>query len=178
MTRHVVSYLLSSLDGIVTDPENFVHDSFDADVARTLAELIDSQDAVVLGRHTYEQWSSFWPDSDNEPFASFINGVAKYVATRTLTTAEWSHTSVTRDIAATIAALKAQPGRNIGVHGSVQLVRSMLQQGLIDQLKLAVFPATAATGLRVLDGDRDRYELVDLARTGSGVVIATYRPLR
>lgn len=127
---------------------------FDAELAAHLKGLIASQDAVLLGRVTYQEWASYWPTSANEPFASFINHTPKCVASTTMTPAAWRNTTlVNGNLAGLIARLKAQPGQSIGIHGSPNLVRSLLRDGLIDELRLAIPPVIAGTGQRLFDSN-------------------------
>src|SRR5271170_3608542 len=86
--RKVVLYELLSLDGVAEDPDQFIMD-WDEAMAANLAAVIATQDAVILGRRSYDEWSEFWPDSDIEPFATFINGVDKYVASSTPLARPW-----------------------------------------------------------------------------------------
>jgi dihydrofolate reductase len=148
-------------------------------MAEHLASLIASQDAVVLGRGTYAMWASYWPTSDNEPFSSFINGTRKYVFSSTLPEATWRNSTILRGgLADEITALKREPGRDIGVHGSARLVRSMLRAGLVDELRLAVPPVVAGTGERLFeqDGELLRLRLLDARRTSTGVMLLFYGP--
>lgn len=175
--RKVISYVVYSLDGVAQNPQDFVFDRFDSEMMGHLQALIDRQDAVLLGRVTYEEWSRYWPTSNHEPFASFINNTPKYVASSTLTEATWKHSALTRDIAATIATLKESAGRDIGVHGSIELVRSLLRANLLDELKLAMFPAIAGKGKRLFEGfDEARpLRLAGVERTAKGVLMLTYQ---
>src|SRR6201996_3709461 len=91
--RKIVVYELLSLDGVAERPDEFFADWDDA-MEANLGEVIAAQDAVVLGRRSYDEWSGFWPGSDIEPFATFINGVAKYVATSTPLDRKWTNTTV------------------------------------------------------------------------------------
>jgi dihydrofolate reductase len=177
--RKLVSYLLCSLDGVVQDNQLFALDYFDDEMYGHLKALIDRQDAVLLGRRTYELWVDHWPTSTHEPFASFINSTPKYVASTTLQEVGWSNASLLGgDVAEEVSRLKAEPGGDIGVHGSPELVRYLLQQDLVDELRLAVFPVAVGKGGRLLDGlDQMRHlELVDVDRTGQGVLVLTYQP--
>ncbi|MEP6843496.1 MAG: deaminase, partial [Pseudolysinimonas sp.] len=90
MTRRVVVYELLSLDGVAEDPDEFIDwdDELDAHLGKTIA----TQDAVILGRGSYEEWSRYWPGQDFQPFSDFINSVAKYVATSTPLGREWTNT--------------------------------------------------------------------------------------
>jgi dihydrofolate reductase len=108
--RRAVPYLFFSLDGVTLAPDRWVSD-FDAELAAHLKGLIASQDAVLLGRVTYQEGASYWPASANEPFASFINHTPKYVASTTVTQAAWQNTTLVKgSLAGLIARLKAQPG--------------------------------------------------------------------
>ena len=88
--RKVVVYSLVSVDGVAQDPEEFVLD-FDAEMEANLAEVIGAQDTVLLGRRMYDQWSEYWPRSDDQPFADFINTVQKFVATSTALARAWTN---------------------------------------------------------------------------------------
>jgi dihydrofolate reductase len=177
--RTVVAYELLSLDGVAESPDAFVHE-WDAVVDAHLASVIADQDAVILGRASYEEWARFWPTSDIEPFATFINGVQKYVATSTPLSAGWANaTRIDGDLAAFVEDLRNQPGGEIGVHASITLTRSMLTAGLIDTLKLLIAPTVAGTGRRLLDDvPTTRLELVDAESSPGGHLLATYRVLR
>ena len=179
MSRKVVSYLIYAVDGVVSDPDRFVFDRFDYEMLAHLKSTIDAQDAVLLGRRMYEEWAAYLPSSRDEPFASFINEVPKYVATRTLRETTWRNSMIVRgSVAQEVARLKALPGRDIGVHGSITLVQSMLGENLIDELRLAVFPTAAGHGRRLFEEvpHPRRLDLVDAQRTTKGVMVLTYRP--
>ena len=114
--RKVVAYELLSLDGVAEDPNGFITDWDDA-MDANLAAVIAAQDAVVLGRRSYDEWADYWPDSEIQPFATFINGVAKYVATSTPLERDWANTTVVDGgLIEFVRDLKSQPGGDIGVH--------------------------------------------------------------
>ena len=123
-------------------------DEFD-DVVDVLGETIADEDAILLGRAMFEEWSQFWPESDMEPFALFINGHPKYVVSHTLDSVDsWDNSILLGEpLAGRLADLKAQPGGTIGVHGSISLVNSLLADGLLDELRLLVFPVWPAVGV-------------------------------
>jgi dihydrofolate reductase len=149
--RKVVVYELLSLDGIAEQPDEFITD-FDETMRENLDRVISSQDAVLLGRRTYDDWAGFWPNSDIQPFASFINGVQKFVVTSTLLEPQWASTSVVgTDLAQFVADLKRQPGGDIGVHGSIALAQSLLKASLVDELRLVIAPAVHTQGRRLFD---------------------------
>jgi dihydrofolate reductase len=185
--RKVVQYTLTSLDGAVDDPRRyFPGSSLTEDAAPTFdqvmidleSEMIGRQDAVLLGRHMFDEWSGYWPTSDEQPFADFINGVRKYVVTSTPLTKAWSRAEATAGpIAEVVRDLKARPGGDIGVHGSIALAQSLLAAGLVDELVLAVGPVLDPVGRRLFDGVAGlrRLELVRATPTPSGSVWMTYR---
>lgn len=179
--RKVVGYLLTSLDGVVEAGEWI--EQFDEDMRAFMVEVINAQDAVLLGRVTYQEWAAYWPTAtDEHAFARFINPVPKYVASTTFSTvADWQPATVIKgDISQTIAQLQQQPGKNIGVHGSLTLVRSLLERDLLDELILVVFPILLGGGRRLLhEGDRlKRLHLVSSTSTRTGGLLLTYQLAR
>ncbi|MGD0197063.1 MAG: dihydrofolate reductase family protein [Solirubrobacteraceae bacterium] len=149
--RKVVAYELLSLDGIAEEPLEFITD-FDETMSENLGRVIASQDVVLLGRRTYDDWAEFWPSSDIEPFATFINGVQKFVASSTPLEQPWASSSVVdSDLAQFVADLKRQPGGDIGVHGSITLAQSLLEASLVDEIRLVIAPAVHMQGRRLFD---------------------------
>ena len=150
--RKVVVYELLSLDGIAEQPDEFVEvTDFDEAMEENGGRVITS-DAVLLGRRTYDEWAGFWPNSDIEPFASFINGVQKFVATSKPLEQRWASSSVLGNgLAQFVADLKRQPGGDIGVHGSISLAQSLLNESLVDELRLVIAPAVHTQGRRLFD---------------------------
>ena len=132
---------------------------------------------MILGRRTYDEWAPYWPTSDMEPFASFINGAAKYVATSTPLDVPWAGTTVVDgDLVEFVRALKSQPGGDIGVHGSVSVAQALLAGGVVDEVKLTIAPAVAGKGRRLLDGlPATRLETIQSATSPTGQLIADYR---
>ncbi len=182
--RQVISHTILTLDGVAV---------FDA-VADTIVELrnteevlddffgrVAEEDAMLLGRVTYEEWADYWPTSASEPFASHINSVPKYVISRSLDAAPWGRheqaTVVKGDLADAVNGLKAEPGANIGVHGSPTLVEGLLQADLLDELRVEVYPVVAGTGARLFKDGRSpkRLQLADSRTTSNGVAVLTYR---
>jgi dihydrofolate reductase len=149
--RKVVVYEFLSLDGIAEQPDEFITD-FDETMRENLDRVISSQDAVLLGRRTYDDWAGFWPNSDIQPFASFIDGVQKFVVTSRPLKPQWASSSVVgTDLAQFVADLKRQPGDDIGVHGSIALAQSLLKASLVDELRLVIAPAVHTEGRRLFD---------------------------
>jgi dihydrofolate reductase len=174
--RKVVLYVLSSLDGVVEEPGDWMFD-VDEGVLDNLGRIIADQDAVLLGRGTYDYWVGYWPTSDVEPFASFINGTTKHVVTSTPLEPEWANSvRVEGEVVDFVTTLKEQSGGDIGVHGSIRLAQTLLGAGLVDELRLVVAPTLAHAGRRLFDdGDAlQRLELLDADRTSSGHLLLGY----
>lgn len=176
--RKVVAFQFLSLDGVAEGPDRFFSTWDDVMDANGEA-LIATQDAVVLGRRSYDEWAEFWPSSDIEPFATFINGVAKYVATSAPLEREWANTTVVdAELAGFVRDLKARPGGDIGVHASISVVQSLLAAGVLDELRLAIAPVAVGSGRRLLDGLPPlRFETVRSVASPSGYLLADYRVL-
>lgn len=180
--RKVEASLFISLDGVVESPDQWQFDVFDEDMMTTMTNQLAGEDAFLLGRVSYQEWSNYWPTSSDEPFASFINQTPKYVVSTTLDKVEWGQwnnvTLIKGHVAEAITRLKQQPGKNIGIGGSPTLVRSLLYDGLLDELTLLYHPVVVGKGKHLFnDGDElKRLKLVHSKITGSGVAILTYQP--
>ncbi|MGH3471101.1 MAG: dihydrofolate reductase family protein [Nocardioidaceae bacterium] len=177
--RKVVVYTLLSIDGVAEAPETFVLD-FDEEMAANLAETIEAQDVVLLGRVMFDEWARYWPSSDDQPFADFINGVQKYVATSQPLSNSWTKAAaIERPVVDFVRDLKSGVGADIGVHGSITLARSLLTAGLVDELRLVVAPAVVGPGRRLFDSDTagSRLKLMNSAGTPSDTLLLHYRVL-
>ena len=174
--RKVVAYELLSLDGVSEEPSQFIAE-FDAMMRGNLGRVIASQDVVILGRRTYDEWARYWPSSDNEPFASFINGVEKYVVTSTDPEVPWANTTtINGGLLDVLAELKRRSGGDIGIHGSIALTQSLLATGLVDELQLVVAPALQGPGRRLFDeGTPKQLALMGSAISPSGSLLLHYQ---
>lgn len=138
-------------------------------------------DAFLLGRRTYEIFADSWgqmADPGDDPVATSLNELPKHVASTTLENPTWTNTTVlTGDVADAIRELKAQPGRELQVHGSGELVRWLMDNDLVDELNLLVFPVVVGDGTRLFaDKSTDTaFELVESTSTPKGVTIQVYR---
>jgi dihydrofolate reductase len=182
----IVLYTLVSLDGATEDPHRYFPETaqtlgapvFDNDLERHEAEMLTRQSAVLLGRRTYDEWSRYWPTSDEQPFADFINTVPKYVVTSTPLTGEWPNARrVSGPLAEVVAEVKADAEGDVGVHASISLAKALLAAGLVDELCLAVGRVLDPVGPRLFDELPDRLELtlVEAAPTSSGSLWLRYR---
>lgn len=180
--RKVSAWLFISLDGVVEAPHLWQEGLMDDDMLGDITSQIDAEDAILMGRVTYEEFAPYWPTSTEEPFAGHINKTPKYVVSTTLEQVEWGQwenpTLIKGNLAKEIRKLKKQPGKNIGVSGSPTLVRSLLQEDLLDELKLMVHPVVVGPGKRLFkeESDLKKLQLVDSKVTSKGVVILTYQP--
>lgn len=177
--RQLTSHLFISLDGVVEAPDRFLRKDLYPDLSLFDDETVGGQDAVLLGRRTYEEWARFWPGADIEPFASFINRVPKHVVSTTLTTLDWSGSSLLRGpLVEQVAALKNRVGGGIGVHGSISLVQALLVARLLDELRFILCPVVAGQGRRLLsrEGEPIQLDLRSARTTPRGLQYLVYRP--
>jgi dihydrofolate reductase len=177
--RKVVAYELLSLDGVAERPDAFFTDWDDA-MGANLAAVIAAQDSVILGRRSYEEWADFWADSDIEPFATFINGVAKYVATSKPLDRNWANaTAVDGDLVEFVTDLRNQPGADIGLHASISVAQALLAAGVVDELRLVIAPVIVGSGRRLLDGLPEiRLEPIRSSTSPAGYLLVDYRVVR
>jgi dihydrofolate reductase len=174
--RKVVAFELLSLDGVAEEPSQFITD-WDEAMDENRGRVIATQDAVFLGRRTYDDWAEFWPNSDIEPFASFINGVEKYVVTSTVPEVTWAHTTtINGGLLDVLAELKQRSGSDIGIHGSIALTQSLLVSGLVDELRLVVAPALQGRGRRLFaEGTPRQLALMGSVISPSGSLLLDYQ---
>jgi dihydrofolate reductase len=186
MGRIVVTEFIS-LDGVIEDPggaEDYKYGGWSFEFSRgddgdkfKLDEAMGSE-ALLLGRKTYEGFAAAWPSRDGE-FADKFNNMPKYVVSSTLTDPEWSNSTVIgTDLAAEVSRLKAELDGDIVVHGSAQLVQGLVDEGLVDELRLMVFPVVLGTGKRLFaeTSDKRPLRLADSKIVGDGVAILIYEP--
>jgi dihydrofolate reductase len=155
---------------------------WDTEAGTFLNEVYRRADAFLFGRRTYEIFAGSWgvvPDPSINPIATALNSRPKYVASTTLTDAQWADTTViSMDVAAAVDALRAKPGSELQVHGSGALPRWLLDNDLVDEINLLIFPVVVGQGTRLFpDTGPDRaLELVSSRATPRGVTIQVYRP--
>ena len=177
--RKLVLYHLQSLDGVGEEPGDWMSGG-GPEIFENLGKVIATQDDVLLGRGTYDYWVDFWPNSDMEPFASFINTAPKHVFTSSPLIGEWANsTAVDGSATDYVAELKRSDGGDIGIHGSIDLSRALLRADLVDELRLVVAPSLAHTGRKIFTGDDDgglrSLELRESAVTEGGALLLWYR---
>jgi dihydrofolate reductase len=186
MGRIVVTEFIS-LDGVIEDPggsEDYKYGGWSFEISRgddgdkfKLDEALDSA-ALLLGRVTYEGFADAWPSRDGE-FADKFNNMPKYVVSSTLKDPEWTNTTVLGDdLAAEVSRLKEEVDGDIVVHGSAQLAQALVEQGLVDELRLMVFPLVLGSGKRLFGetSDKKPLRLSDSKIVGDGVALLIYEP--
>jgi len=179
--RNLVAVELVSVDGVMESPEEWAFPYSNDEMEQANASGMAASDALLLGRLTYEQMAAYWPNqSGGVPMVDYINSVTKFVVSRTLKEPlEWNNSTLIRgDVAEQIVELKQQPGKDITILGSGALVRMLLQEDLLDELRLMVHPIVMGSGERLFEegGDSKTLELVDSKTFKTGVVYLTYRP--
>jgi dihydrofolate reductase len=192
----LTSTMFVSLDGVYQGPGGPNEDTsggfdrggwlvpyFDEGAGQFMGDVFGQVDAFLLGRKTYEIFASFWPkatdpNSPDAAVAHALNSLPKYVPSSTLRDPTWAGTSVISSDLKAVPDLKSQSGRELQVHGSGMLVRSLLAADLLDRLNLLVFPVIVGKGRRLFpDSGIDIGLALESSRTtGSGVTINTYRP--
>jgi dihydrofolate reductase len=176
-----------SLDGVMEDPggaESFKHGGWTFEISRgeegdkfKVDETLASE-ALLLGRVTYEGFAAAWPSREGE-FADKFNAMPKYVVSSTLEEPEWNNSTVLKgDVAEEVAKLKQERDGDIVVHGSARLVEALVENDLVDELRLMVFPVVLGTGKRLFGetSDKKPLRLVDSRMVGDGVAILVYEP--
>ena len=175
--RKIVAGLSISLDGVIEDANEWTGPWFNAEVGQAVGSMSAAQDAMLLGRVTYDAFAAHWPHQTGE-MADTMNGTAKYVVSGTLTSADWQNSTLipAASAFAQIAELKQGPGRNIGMTGSGILVSWLLREGLLDELHLLVFPVVLGHGKRLFaePGGEVPLKLAGSAAYETGVVHLTY----
>lgn len=179
--RKVIAVEFVSLDGVMESPEEWAFSYSNDEMEEANASGMAASDAMLLGRVTYQEFAGFWADktSDDAQSADYINNTSKFVVSTTLDTVEWQNsTLIEGDVAEGINSLKQQPGKDITIIGSGTLVRSLLQDDLLDELRLIIHPIVLGSGKRLFeDGDDQKaLELVDSRTFSTGVVYLTYQP--
>jgi dihydrofolate reductase len=177
--RKVVAGYFLSLDGVAEAPDRFLT-AWDDETDASGVDLIATQDAVILGRRTYDEWAEFWPGSDIQPFASFINAVPKYVATSTPLDREWANSQVIDGgLVEFVRHLKGGSGGDIGIHGSISVTQTLLAADVVDELRLVITPTIVGSGQQLFDGlPPIRLETIRSSTSPSGHLLVDYRVVR
>jgi dihydrofolate reductase len=179
--RKVAASELVSLDGVMENPQQWSFSYSNDEMEEANAAGMASSDAMLLGRVTYEEYAAFWPyqDRTEQPYTRYLNITPKYVLFRTLQEPLelQNSTLIKGDVAQEISRLKKQPGKDIGIVGSGALVRWLLREELLDELRLMVHPIVLGRGKRLFEdgGDQRALELVESKTSTTGVLYLTYQ---
>ena len=190
--RKISATLSISIDGVIQAPgrsDEDTRDGFDRGgwavpyndevMAQRMGEAMSSSGAMLFGRRTYQDFHGYWPQPTDIPFTPYLNQATKYVVSSTLSEPlPWENSILLPgDPAASVAQIKSQPGPDLGIVGSAQLVRSLFAAKLIDRYLLLVHPLVLGQGRRLFDdrGPYGDFELVDSVVTHKGVIITSYQ---
>src|SRR3972149_2418787 len=189
MRKLVVSTFIT-LDGVMQAPGGPEEDPtgcftyggwsfnyWDDMMGQVMGESMAKPSELLLGRKTYEIFAAHWPYIKDDPVADKLNSVKKYVVSRTLDEASWNNsTLITGNVVQAIRNLKEQKGPEIQVHGSGNLIQTLLKHDLIDEFRLWIFPVTIGKGKR--GTQPASLKLIDITTSTTGVIIAAYEPPR
>lgn len=181
-----------TLDGVMQAPGgpgedtsgNFPHGGWlvphaDADMGKTMVEIFSKADAFLLGRTTYDIFSAHWPrvTDTNDPIASKLNSLPKFVASRTQSAFSWNGSAPVRDVAKEVIDLKKRFSRELQVHGSCGLAQTLIENDLIDEYRLLTFPVVLGTGKRLFGAGAvpATLALVSSSTTSKGAIVSVYR---
>lgn len=173
--RKLIESTLISLDGVIESPDRWA--PFDEESAELALRHLDEFDAFVMGRVTFERLSSNWSEVTGNPYIDRINAMPKYVASSRLHDPGWNATVLGPDVAADIAELKQQPGRDLIKYGTSRLDDLLLREGLLDELNLWYVPVVVGRGQRLFEGvDTSSLDLTLTGerRLGNGSVMLSF----
>lgn len=188
--KRLILQQFTTIDGLVADPDgqtDFVSEystKHDQSFEKGAMEFMDTIDTMLLGRRTYEMFSSYWPGAKGEDaeFAKKLNSLKKVVVSSTLKDAPWGKWEpaaiIPGDVAQAVRKLKQSSGKDIVMWGSISLATALLQEGLIDEIQLRVVPTAIGTGRQLFEGEMEgqHLDLVDAESHDAGLVLLRYRP--
>jgi dihydrofolate reductase len=175
--RKLIESTLVSLDGVIESPERWA--IFDEEATQRSMQELDSYDAFVMGRVTYERFRNNWSSSGGNPYFDRIAAMPKYVASRSLDNVTWNAFLLGPDIVTAIQHLKAQPGKDLIKYGTSRLDATLLRARLVDELRLWLMPVVVGTGQRLfedIDTSSLQLQLVDIRKLANDSAILTYVP--
>lgn len=176
--RKITAGLFIALDGVAEAPDQWHFPFFNDEMGEIVGAQMQASDAMLLGRTTYQEFAGFWPNqSSDDPFAAQMNGTQKYVVSNTLRSADWQNTTIiSGDITGQLSALKEQEGKSISIVGSMTLTRTLLRDGLLDELHLLVHPIVVGKGKRLFPEEFEQIPLkLASSRTlSTGVLYLVY----
>ncbi|MGD9890528.1 MAG: dihydrofolate reductase family protein [Dehalococcoidia bacterium] len=178
--RKIVAGLFVSLDGVVEAPDQWHFPYFNEEMGEAVTSQMAASDAMLLGRVTYEEFAGYWSQQGSEvEMADQMNSTPKFVVSTSLESAAWQNTTVIRgNPVEELTRLKQEPGKDIAVVGSATLVRSLLRDNLLDELRLLVHPIVVGQGTHLFPEGTEQtpLKLVDAKIFSTGVLYLTYQP--
>jgi dihydrofolate reductase len=179
--RRIVAGLFISLDGVVEAPDQWHFPWFNDEMGEAVGSGMAAADAMLLGRVTYQEFAAYWADKGSDvELADQMNNTPKYVVSTTLDTVEWRNSTLIRSgVPKELTNLKRKPGKDISIIGSATLVRSLMRDNLLDELRLLVHPIVVGKGKRLFEEgspQKKALKLVDSKTFKTGVVYLTYQP--
>ena len=178
--RKITAVEFVSLDGVAEAPEAWTPPYFNEEMLEIAQGGMNQADAMLLGRRTYEDFAAYWPKQPREaPFAAWTNDTHKYVVSTTLTSLEFGPaTLISKDVVAEIRKVKGESGKGISLLGSPTLVRSLLPQGLIDELRVFLVPIVVGKGKRLFEEPIGELplRLIESRALSTGMVALNYAP--
>jgi dihydrofolate reductase len=173
----IISNFFIALDGVVERPDQWHMSYFNDEMGAVVGAGMETSKAFLMGRKVYDEWAAYWPTSTDEPFATFLNSVPKYVVSGSLQDPEWTNTTVVPGDVDAVRRLKESVDGDIAMSGSAITVRWLLANGLLDELRLLVHPIAVGQGQRLFeDTATHKLELVHSATLSTGVLDLAYRP--
>ena len=180
--RKLVATEYVTLDGVMEEPGVWSFPFWNEEAMKFKSDELFASDALLLGRITYQGFAKAWPTmTDTGEFGERMNGMPKYVASTTLQTLDWNNSHLLDgDVIDAVAILKQQPGQDILLSGSGQLLRTLMPHDLIDEYRLMLHPIVLGSGKRLFPDEsaKTTLRLVDSQTTSTGIVILTYHPAR
>ncbi len=176
MGRIIANFFIA-LDGTVESPDQWHMPYFNDEMGAMVGAGMETNKAFLMGRKMYDEWAAYWPESTDEPFASYFNDIPKYVISSSLKDPSWKNTTVLPGDVEAVRKLKESVDGDIGMSGSAVTVRWLLANGLLDELRLLVHPIAVGSGQRLFeDTPTFKLELVNSETFSTGVLNLTYAP--
>lgn len=177
--RKVIVSIEISLDGVMENPQNWVFDYYGIgdEMVNYASAVLDEADALIMGRVTYEGFLAYWPEHGDDAFGKRINSLPKYVASRTLSEPLQWNATLLKDVVQEVKALKQQDGKAILQYGIGELTHTLIENGLVDEIRLVVCPVVISEGTRIFENfKRVPMKLLSSKSFSSGVQLVTYQP--
>src|SRR5215813_4346824 len=174
--RKIIESTLVSLDGVMADPHLWATPYFDSEAESHALELLSTSDGMLMGRRTYEFFAAAFPHRTGD-YGDRINRIRKFVFSSTLQKADWNNSTLVKgDVAAEVAKLKQHPGQDLVIYGHGLLGQTLLEHGLLDEIKLWIHPLFIGRGkLLFREDEKHKLKLVGQKSLATGVVVLTYQ---